>query len=385
MTTEILIDMLKCARCGKCRSLCPSFQTGSSKWETTSARGRILLALGLAQNKVPITPQFISDIYSCFMCKYCSELCPSAVNVPHIIETTRNVIYTQNLLPNPIQNLIQNLDTSRNIFNLDQEDRLLWTLNVEEIVDEHLGIKAEVGFFVGCLESFKGTLATIPEAFVRILDHLHINFTLLGEEEWCCGNPYFMAGKTSPSPLEYATHNISKLKALGVKTVVTNCPGCYRVWTSIYPKLLGTVPFKIRHSSQFLAQLLHSKQLKISKSLPKTVVFQDPCELGRHCGEYEAPRLLLEAIPSLRLIELEASRENALCCGGGGLVKAAHPTLAVQQGCNKLQAYLTRAADLLITACPSCYENYQNSLDLSPSKIQIKDLNELIAEQLELV
>ncbi len=377
--------MLKCARCGKCRSLCPSFTTGDSKWETTSARGRVLMSLGLNQEKIPMTPQLISDIYGCFICKYCSELCPSDVDVPKIIENTRATIFNEGLLPAPIQILLNNLDESRNIFNLDQDDRSLWATNVEEIIEERIGKKAEVGFFIGCLASFKGTLATIPEALVLIMDFLKIDFTVLGEEEWCCGNPYFIAGNSGSITREFAEHNINKMVELGVKTVVTACPGCYRVWSSIYPKIHGELPFQVQHSSQFLAHLIETKRLKVTKPLPQTAAFQDPCELGRHCGEFEAPRVVLKSIPKIKLIELERTREDSECCGGGGLVKAVHPSLALNQGNNKIQLYNKAETDLLITACPSCYENYHNSLESCQIKIDVKDINELIAEQLELL
>lgn len=384
MTDALLVDMLKCARCGKCRSLCPSFQTGNSKWETTSARGRVLLSLGLAQKKIPITEQLISDIYSCFVCKFCSESCPSDVDVPRIIEKTRNSIYEHGLLPNPIQLLLRNLDESRNIFALDQDDRLLWATNVEEILQNRINQKADIAFFVGCLGSFKGTLATIPEALVLILDKLNLDFTLLGEEEWCCGNPYFIAGSTNPIVQEFVEHNITRMQELGVKTLITTCPGCYRVWRNIYPTIHGTLPFRVLHSTQFLAELLAENKLHFSRPLSKMIAYQDPCELGRHCGEYDAPRTVLKAIPALKLVDLENAKTTAECCGGGGLVKAVHPQLAINQAHNKVIKYDSSAIDLIITACPSCFDNYQTSLDSCHIKITVKDLNELVAEQLNL-
>lgn len=385
MTDSLTIDMLKCARCGKCRSLCPSFKSGESKWETSNARGRVLMSLGLKQKKIPVTEQLISDIYSCFICKSCSELCPSDVDVSKIVEATRNEIYNQGLLPSPINLLLSNLDESRNIFNLDQDDRLLWDTNVEELVDSHLNVKADVGFFIGCLASFKGTLATIPEALVLLSDHLGIDFTLLGEDEWCCGNPYFIAGNSGSITKEFAEHNIQKMSDLNVKTVVTPCPGCYRVWSSLYPKIHGKLPFKIQHSSQFLAQLIANRTLKIKQPLPINATYQDPCELGRHCREFEAPRVVLSSIPALTLIELENTKENAECCGGGGLAKALHPSLAINQGQNKIQQFHQKEIKLLVTSCPSCYENYQNSLESCQIPIKVKDINELIAEQLNLL
>jgi Fe-S oxidoreductase len=50
----------------------------------------------------------------------------------------------------------------------------------------------------------------------------------------------------------------------------------------------------------------------------RKIAFHDPCYLGRHNGEYEAPRELIQALPGAELREMWRIRENGYCCGGGG-------------------------------------------------------------------
>ncbi|TFF92314.1 hypothetical protein EU546_07650 [Candidatus Thorarchaeota archaeon] len=49
-----------------------------------------------------------------------------------------------------------------------------------------------------------------------------------GEEEWCCGAPLIMSGDFEGAR-ELAMHNIEKYREIGVKRVITNCPGCDKV------------------------------------------------------------------------------------------------------------------------------------------------------------
>jgi len=56
----------------------------------------------------------------------------------------------------------------------------------------------------------------------------------------------------------------------------------------------------------------------LTKKLDYRVTFHDPCCLGRHNGFYEEPRALLNAIPGVKLVEMQHHHANSLCCGGGG-------------------------------------------------------------------
>ena len=78
-------EIQKCAKCGKCRSICPVFlETGS---ESTVARGRISLAEALRSGEIFHTELLRDYLLSCKKCLRCSSICPSGVDYDLIIQT----------------------------------------------------------------------------------------------------------------------------------------------------------------------------------------------------------------------------------------------------------------------------------------------------------
>ncbi len=78
-------EISKCAKCGKCRSVCPVFiETGN---ESTVARGRISLADALRNGEIFYTERLRDYLLSCKKCLRCSAICPSSVEYDLIIQT----------------------------------------------------------------------------------------------------------------------------------------------------------------------------------------------------------------------------------------------------------------------------------------------------------
>ena len=69
----------------------------------------------------------------------------------------------------------------------------------------------------------------------------------------------------------------------------------------------------------------------------KIYTYHDPCYLGRHNGVYEDPRAILDAIPGLRRVEMQRSRDRSFCCGGGGLMLFYEPEEEQRMGVLRVQ------------------------------------------------
>src|SRR3990170_3327007 len=139
------------------------------------------------------------------------------------------------------------------------EERAEWVeFMADAPEDRYQKERAEVLYYVGCVSSFSAAAQGIPKALAKVLELAGVDFGILGGEEWCCGFPLMVAGLRREAEVLIA-HNIEKLKQLGAKTVVFNCPSCYHAWTHEY-SLEGV---ELQHETQFLARLIAEGRLKL--------------------------------------------------------------------------------------------------------------------------
>ena len=379
---DLDIEPTVCARCGYCTFVCPTYN--DTLWDSMSPRGKLYQLKALLKEGKPIPEDFADRIFKCTLCGACQEICQTNIPLLRFWQLIRNEVENLDEWPEIVKFLDQSIQNSKNIMDLDQFDRSIWTDMIDDLVEDKIEVKAEVAYFAGCNISFKGTLAKLGENTIKIFNHLGIDFTLLGEDEYCCGNPYFVGGEFDKAR-EIAEHNLSKLKELGVKTVVFNCPGCHRAFSEEYKHLLGdeaTADFEFLSFSQFILKKLQSREIKFEKPYPHKVTWHDPCELGRHQSIYEPAREVLKAIPGLELIEMPHNRNKADCCGGGGLLKGTNPLMSVRISQRRLRAAEQTGAEILASECPSCAMSFGDGLEAMESKIVFKDLTEIVTEAL---
>jgi len=243
------------------------------------------------------------------------------------------------------------------------------------------GQKPDVLFWVGCAGSFDDRAKKITLAFAKILNHLNINFAVLGTEESCTGDPAKRAGNEFLFQMQ-AMGNIQVLNAYEVKNIVTTCPHCFNTLKNEYPSLGGN--YDVQHHTQFLQKLINEGKLKIEggEFKGKKITFHDPCYLGRGNGEYEAPRKLIEELDA-ELVEMKRCKSKGLCCGAGGgqMFKEA------EKGDKEVNIERTEDAleikpDVIATGCPFCMTMMTDGVKLKEKEHEVKvfDLAELLAK-----
>src|SRR5262245_45057274 len=83
----------------------------------------------------------------------------------------------------------------------------------------------EILFWVGCAGSYDQRAQKITKALATILNHIGIDFAILGKEELCTGDPARRAGNEFLFQM-MAYQNIQTLNNYHIKKIVTACPHC---------------------------------------------------------------------------------------------------------------------------------------------------------------
>jgi heterodisulfide reductase subunit D len=383
-----IIQIEACTNCMLCAEVCPAVsatQEGSLSGvhrlhelrRLFRARAGLFKRFFSFMQKEETLKKFSETLYRCTLCGRCQEVCPAGISLKDIWLSLRQDLVHSNTFPGKVEMIKENVLKSHNVFDEDNEERADW---VEDLDDppEHGHIKetAEIVYFTGCVSSYFPMAQQIPLSLVEIFESADVDFTLLGEDEYCCGFPFLGAGLRDRID-ELIEHNVEAVKRKNAKKVVFACPSCYRMWKEYYPP-----EFELYHVTQFIKQELLNDKIKL-KTIDKAVTYHDPCDLGRGSGEYDAPRDIIKAIPGIKLVEMEKNRENCVCCGGGGNLEMIDAGLSKDIAGDKIRQVLDTGADAVITSCQQCVRTMKGYVRLNKIKLEVLDIVELVKKALK--
>jgi heterodisulfide reductase subunit D len=384
-----LLEIEACTNCQLCADLCPA--VSASQGGELSAiyridglkqilKSRTGLFRRLLGKKGPSEEQwkhFSDTVFLCTLCGNCQEVCPVGIHLKDLWLSLRQDLVHSNFYPKKVEMIRDNLEESHNVFAEDNEERADWVEDLREAPD-HGCVKdqAEVVYFTGCVAAYFPLAQKIPIALAEIMEVSGVDFTLLGEEEWCCGFPLLGAGLRGMHQ-EFIDHNIAAVREKGAKEVIFACPSCYQMWREYYPH-----DYKITHVSQFLMNLIDENRVPL-KELPLTVTYHDPCDLGRGARVFDEPREAIRSIPGVRLIELPRNRENCQCCGGGGNLEMIDANLSGEIARQKIDEVLGTGAQAVITSCQQCVRAMTANVRKNKVPIEVMDITQLIHKALE--
>jgi Fe-S oxidoreductase/nitrate reductase gamma subunit len=386
MTTKNKLDLLACVECGRCTIVCPANLAGKNlnpKTIITKARDLAEAAKGGDAEFFGDNPIYqANELDACTTCGACMEECPS--NIEHvniIMEAKRYKTLTLGEIPPSAADAASKVKINGNPWGITQDDRFKWADGLDVPVIEP-GKKVDYLYYVGCAGSYDAANQKVVKDTVMLLKKAGVDFAVMGKTEKCNGDPVRRFGDEYTF-FEIAIENIANMRQYEFSKVVTHCPHCLHTIGKEYAKF-DDGQFETIHHTKLLADLIHSGKLVPDKQINEELTFHDPCYLGRHHGEYDAPRTVLNAIPGLKLKEMARTKDKALCCGmGGGNMWYELPE-GEELAVNRLKDVGEASKNKLATSCSFCLINFNSSKAhvKETENIEIEDVASILAKSI---
>ena len=326
-----------------------------------------------------------ADLWQCTTCMNCLRVCPKEVDMIKIMPALRAEAVLNGNAPAELQDMFKNCAEYGNPMGESARRRPRWTRELDEEIKDLSKNPApvEVLWFVGDYYAFHGRGNDAARAMARVFQKLGVDFGILGAAESCDGDSQRLAGETGLFEM-LAEQNIEQFNKQDFKQIVVSGPHAYNAIKNEYPKLGGE--FAVRHYTQFLSERLGQLGPLLTRSFERKVTFHDPCYLGRHNGEYEAPRNLLRAVPGLEFTEMFRCKEQGYCCGGGGGgmwldgFMGDHVNERLSE--NRVKEAVATGAQVLAVCCPYEVSRFEDAVKSTGNegKLEVLDIIEILEQ-----
>jgi Fe-S oxidoreductase len=224
--------------------------------------------------------------------------------------------------------------------------------------------------WMGCMGSYDPAGREIVKSLAEVMRYLGVSFGVLKKEK-CTGDAARRLGNDLAFQ-QLAEFNIGQLNAARPKKLISICPHCVRTIGEDW-KEFGAA-FEIEHHSVFLAR--HNSDLP-DATATGSLVYHDPCYLGRYQGIYDQPRVVARS--SGRLIEPNRARDRGFCCGAGGGLTFLGEEKGTRISHERAAELTSTGAEAVVAACPFCNSMLRDALPVvrpqnTPKLIDIAQL-----------
>lgn len=382
-TWKQMLDFYSCADCGRCTEFCPS----SAVERPLAPRSLTVKARDYLFRRYPVFSRsedgrrLIGDLFSeeevwsCTTCGSCETECPLLVEYVDKIVDLRRGLVDDGRAPQSLHKPLKSLASRGNPFGKLEKKRGEWAHGCAPIGNGSGPVQTL--YFVDSITSFDERAQAIGRATARLLRRMEVDFAILGDKERDSGHDVRRFGEEMLF-LELRAHNTAAIRASGADRLVTADPHAFNALRHDY----RDVP-RVEHISQTLARAVRTKQLRFNRVEGGTYTYHDPCYLGRHNHEYDAPRDVLDSIPGLRRVEMARSKDRSFCCGGGGLALFYEAKESERMGVRRVRMAADAGASVIVTACPFCMANLEDAIKVAGLEGQMTaiDLAELADRQ----
>ena len=387
-----LLDGYACIQCSRCQDACPAYETGKELSPSAleiNKRYFINDNLSIIANGESIdralTNWMLTEeaAWSCTTCGYCVEVCPVG-NEPmiDILRARQNLVMMESNFPQDAMETFEKMENYGNPWGLSPQDRENWMdgLDVPLMREKK---NTDVLYWAGCSGAYDSRGREISQSVAKILNEANIDYACLGNEETCTGDSARRIGN------EYlfqtmAEQNKETFEQYNFKKIVTQCPHCFTTLKNDYAEM--GIELDVVHHSQFIDELINENRIEPKPYVDEDITFHDPCYLGRHNSEYDAPRKVLQSVLKKgRIKEMEQSKSDSFCCGAGG----GNMWYEIKTGERINQHRVNQAVDTeaktIAAACNFCNIMLEDGVKTTGNEenIRVVDIAEMVSKGLE--
>ena len=390
----------QCDRCGTCLTVCPLY--GARDVESSSARGKNNLALGLLLGVLQPTPEVRKAMDFCLLCRTCVDNCPTKVQTDEAMMALRQYLADTGGNVALEYKALGGLMKSRSLVKFSACSLgLLRKLGLNELVphgvapseftrEEYtaafagpaaLGAPADpppvavspesrVAYFRGC-----GMEMMFPDAADRTREILSSTADTQFVDNHCCGLLHYAHGMQDDF-FAMARENIRLFESADI--VVTDCASCsstlkhfgrYFAADPQWKDRAEAFSRKVMDLTEYLVKVGYKPRQKSSAVL----TLHEPCHLGRGQGIRTQPRELLKSAGTY--VEMKGAD---LCCGGAGSFHIDYPDVADSLLDKKRQNIENAHADIVVTECPTCLVQMNKAAERSGGKFRVMHISQVL-------
>jgi Fe-S oxidoreductase len=369
-------DLIKCMLCpNMCRFDCGTLQAAQTETMSPAYKARIgyFISTGKIDPSLPENKDFIDLMYKCTNEENCKVWCPFDFSVVSLLETVRDDLNDQGLMPDYCKKQIKKLKTTKTI----EEYNIYKTYEEKEIENIETEGNDDVFYYIGC-ETMK--FPSVVKANIELLKKANVKFSTNLDKRVCCGAPILNIRDIELAK-EFAQANIELIERTGAKVVISDCPGCVLTLTKRYETIGIIEKVKVIHIAEFLKELIEKGKIKPGKIKDefRKVAIHDPCLLARNLKDVNSIRAVLHSIPNLEIVEPIYSKEDTHCCGWSGTTHWADKEIAIKEASNRIKELKATGTNIVISSCPLCELGLAYGISEAEKKnLKIKDLSEIL-------
>ena len=387
-----LLDGYACIMCNRCQDICPAYQTGK---ELSPAALEINKRYYYNENMKDfangsdslesLSKWMLSEeaAWSCTTCGFCIDACPVG-NEPmvDILRMRQDLVLMESKFPRDAMEVFDKIETYGNPWGMPTQNREDWTQGMDIPVMREKG-SAEYLYWAGCSGAYDDRGKDISRSVAKIMKEAKIDFAILGNEETCTGDSARRIGNEYLFQMQ-AAQNIENFEKYNVKKIITQCPHCLTTLKNDYAEI--GVELEVIHHSELIADLIKNEKIQPEATIEDDITFHDACYVGRHHGEYDAPRQILQSVlkDSSSLKEMPRNKEQSFCCGAGG----GNMWYEIKQGkrinVERFEEAIDTGAKKVATSCNFCMIMMEDGKKVTgqDKNMEVFDIAELVAERI---